>query len=161
MNGMLKIDDNLLQSVGLGTLPINVKNQLLAQIYTMLEERVGEKLANMMSPDQLDEFEKFVDTQTDFSTAWLTHHVPDYQEAEDYKKHMAGVTGPDGVQVPGMLQEFAALKWLELHFPSHKDVVAEELEKLKGELRRDAEMIIASVAGQAAPAQPVQPPAQG
>jgi hypothetical protein len=69
---------------------------------------------------------------------------------------MTGVTGPDGVQIPGMVQEFAALKWLELHFPSHKDVVADELEKLKAELRRDSAMIIASVAGQAA--QPPQPP---
>ena len=79
--------------MGLGGLPVNVKNQLLAQIYTMLEERVGERLANMMSPDQLDEFEKFVDSKTDFSHAWLAHHVPNYQQAEDVHQTYGGYHG--------------------------------------------------------------------
>jgi len=37
-----------------------------------------------------------------------------------------------------------ALKWLETNFPHYRDVVAEELEKLKNEIRSSAEQILAA-----------------
>ena len=38
--------------------------------------------------------------------------------------------------------EAGALKWLESNFPNYKDVVAEELEKLKNEIKKDASTIL-------------------
>jgi len=49
-------------------------------------------------------------------------------------------------------KEQAALKWLEANFPNYKQVVAEELEKLKHEVRTAAPHILAE-AGKAHPAQ--------
>lgn len=46
--------------------------------------------------------------------------------------------------------EAGALKWLESNFPNYKDVVSEELEKLKGEVQAAAPQII-SAASQATP----------
>jgi predicted RNA-binding Zn ribbon-like protein len=46
-----------------------------------------------------------------------------------------------------------ALKWLESNFPHYKQVVAEELEKLKAEISSSAEQILAVANGQA-PANP-------
>jgi hypothetical protein len=44
-----------------------------------------------------------------------------------------------------------ALKWLESNFPNYKQVVAEELEKLKAEISSTAQQILeASVAGPSA-----------
>lgn len=37
-----------------------------------------------------------------------------------------------------------ALKWLETNFPHYKEVVAQELEKLKEEIRSSAEQILAA-----------------
>ena len=60
--------------------------------------------------------------------------------------------------------EAGALQWLELNFPNYKDVVANEFEKLKVEIRQIAPQILSSTAGMgdasAAPAQPqyAQPP---
>ena len=88
---MFKLDDNLLQELGLGTLPAVEKNKMLSHIYETLEMRVGMKLAEQMSNDQLDEFESYIDRNDE----------------------------------PG------ALKWLEANFPGYKQVVADELEKLK------------------------------
>jgi len=51
--------------------------------------------------------------------------------------------------------EPGALKWLEANFPNYKDVVAEELEKLKVEVRQAAPQILS--AAQKAP-QPAQTP---
>jgi hypothetical protein len=45
--------------------------------------------------------------------------------------------------------EPGALKWLETNFPNYKDVVAEQLEKLKGEVSGAAPQILAAAQAQA------------
>ena len=99
---MFQLDDNLLRELGLGNLPADEKNKMLAHIYETLELRVGMKLAEQMSDSQLDEFEAFIDRNDE----------------------------------PG------ALKWLETNFPQYKDVVADELEKLKNEIKQQAPQIM-------------------
>lgn len=99
---MFRLDDNLLQELGLGALPSDEKNKMLAHIYETLELRVGMKLAEQMTDAQLDEFEGFIDRNDE----------------------------------PG------ALKWLETNFPNYKQVVADELETLKTEIKNQAPAII-------------------
>ncbi|MBP7807463.1 hypothetical protein KA047_03130 [Candidatus Saccharibacteria bacterium] len=120
---MFKLDDNLLQELGLGTLPPAEKNRMLAHIYETLEMRVGMRLAEQMTNEQLDEFERFIDAN----------------------------------------DEAGALKWLETNFPNYKNVVAEELEKLKAEIKTAAPQIVAaSQQAQAAmPPAGAVPPAPG
>ena len=101
---MFKLDDNFLQELGLGALPPADKNKMLGHIYETLEMRVGMKLAEQMTNDQLDEFESFIDKN----------------------------------------DEAGALKWLETNFPNYKQVVAEELEKLKTEIKAAAPQIVAA-----------------
>jgi hypothetical protein len=112
---MFKLDDNLLRELGLGSLPAEEKNKMLAHIYETLEMRVGMKLAEQMSNEQLDEFEGFIDRN----------------------------------------DEAGALKWLESNFPDYKQVVADELDNLKGEIKAAAPQIVEA----SQHAQP-QPPAQ-
>ena len=99
---MFKLDDNLLKELGLGALPPAEKNKMLAHIYETLEMRVGMKLAEKMTNEQLDEFEGFIDKN----------------------------------------DEAGALKWLESNFPNYKQVVAEELEGLKNEIKQVAPQIV-------------------
>lgn len=54
--------------------------------------------------------------------------------------------------------EAGALKWLETNFPNYKQVVADELEKLKAEIKAAAPQIVAA-SQQAAFEQQQQPPA--
>lgn len=78
---MLKIDDNLLQSIGLGDLPKAEKNRLLQHIYETLEMRVGMKLAEQMSDEQLDEFEGYInDNNEEGALKWLETNFPDYKK---------------------------------------------------------------------------------
>lgn len=101
---MFKLDDNLLQELGLGTLPPDDKRAMLGHIYETLEMRVGMTLAQQMTNEQLDEFEAFIDSN----------------------------------------DEAGALKWLETNFPNYKQVVADELEKLKAEIKQQAPQIVAA-----------------
>ena len=101
---MFKLDNDILVTLGLGALPPEEKNKMLAHIYDTLEMRVGMKLAEQMSEQQLSDFEKFIDSN----------------------------------------DESGALKWLETNFPNYKQVVADELEKLKSEISSVAPQILAS-----------------
>lgn len=101
---MFKLDDNLLNELGLGSLPQEDKRAMLGHIYETLEMRVGMTLAQQMTNEQLDEFEAFIDSN----------------------------------------DEAGALKWLETNFPNYKQVVADELEKLKAEIKAQAPQIVAA-----------------
>ncbi len=81
---MLKLDNNLLQELGLGTLPEDQKKSMLQHIYDTLELRVGTQLANQMTDQQLAEFEQFIDAGGDSSQAqalqWLETNLPNYKQ---------------------------------------------------------------------------------
>ncbi len=108
---MFKLDNNFLTELGLGILPPQEKNMMLRHIYETLELRVGMKLAEQMSNEQLDEFEQLMPLQT------------------------------DGQEVR-VQKERDALKWLESNFPNYKQVVADELDKLKNEIKKAAPQIL-------------------
>jgi hypothetical protein len=81
---MIRIDEDLLIGVGLRRLPKWEKNLLLKHLYETLETRVGIRLADRMSTQQLDEFEAFFDAKDDKGAfAWLEHNFPDYKDIVD------------------------------------------------------------------------------
>jgi hypothetical protein len=78
---VLKIDSALLHEIGLGALPEPVASDLLRHIYETLEMRVGVQLADAMTNDQLDEFERYFEAKDDSGAfAWLETNFPNYQE---------------------------------------------------------------------------------
>lgn len=78
---MFKLDDNLLKELGLGALPADEKNKMLGHIYETLEMRVGMKLAEQMSNEQLNEFEAFIDSNDEAGALkWLETNFPDYKQ---------------------------------------------------------------------------------
>jgi len=78
---MFKLDNTLLEELGLGSLPVEEKNRMLAHIYETLEMRVGMKLAEQMTNEQLDEFEAFIDRQDEAGALkWLETNFPNYKD---------------------------------------------------------------------------------
>ncbi len=78
---MLKIDNNLLQEIGLGGLPPAEKNSFLKHVYETLEMRVGIRLADQMTNQQLDEFEKYFEAKDDAGAfKWLETNFPNYKD---------------------------------------------------------------------------------
>lgn len=86
---MLKIDNNLLQEIGLGDLPEVEKNGLLKHVYETLEMRVGMRLADQMTNEQLDEFERYFEAKDDAGAfKWLETNFPNYKDIvqEEFEK---------------------------------------------------------------------------
>jgi hypothetical protein len=153
---MFQLDDKLLQELGLGSLPPAEKNKMLAHIYETLELRVGMRLAEQMSDQQLDEFEGFIDGNLDHARNYLNTNSPGWEQGQDFQTQKSQAEA-QGATAEAIIPEFAALKWLEKNFPDYKKVVAEELEKLKGEIKQQAPTIMQATmaaVGQPAPAMP-------
>lgn len=78
---MIQINDALLNDIGLGSLPQEERRSLLSHIYETLELRVGMRLADQMSNEQLDEFEKYFEARDDKGAfSWLETNFPNYKE---------------------------------------------------------------------------------
>lgn len=135
---MFQLDDNFLKDLGLEQLPEEQKQAFLQHIYEELELRVGTKLSDGLSDQQLDEFEGIIDRKEDAVMQWLGAHVPNYQADAVFTRlqQSTGLPADD----PRLRAEFAATKWLEVNRPDYRDVVARVLEELKGEIitNRDA-----------------------
>ena len=129
---MFQLDDQFLQSVGLGDLPDDQKEAFLQHTYETLEERVGTRLADSLSDEQLQEFESFANQDEEKTYGWLSAHAADYTTHEEYKQLAA--SAPEGTPPLVIAAEYASIKWLELNSPNYRDVVAEELNKLRDEI---------------------------
>lgn len=77
---MIEIDKAFLESIGLGDLPLEEKDLLISQIYEQLQMRVGTRLADGMSKEQLEEFDNNYMQTNDKEGAvqWLEKNFPDY-----------------------------------------------------------------------------------
>ncbi len=109
----LQLDDNFLNDLGLGGLADDQKQAFLQHVLETLELRVGTKLSEGLSDEQLEEFEK------------LTPEPNDSPEVAEQKQR-------------------SALQWLEANRPNYRQVVADELEALKNEIRSNADNILGS-----------------
>jgi hypothetical protein len=107
---MFKLDNAFLEELGLGSLPPVEKNKMLAHIYETLEMRVGMKLAEQMSNEQLDEFESYINKQDEAGALkWLETNFPNYKavvadELEKLKSEISQVAP----QIVAQSQENAA-----------------------------------------------------
>ncbi|MEO8691857.1 MAG: DUF5663 domain-containing protein [Candidatus Saccharimonas sp.] len=137
---MFQLDDSFLNDIGLGSLPEDQKKLFLDHFREQLELRVGTKLSDGLSDEQLQEFEAFIDRKDDVVNAWITAHTPDYAQDTIYQKLQQGA--PADVPQNVMLAEYASLKWLGLNRPDYKEVVAETLESLKTEILANREAIL-------------------
>lgn len=78
---MIQINDALLTEIGLGALPQEERRGLLSHIYETLELRVGMRLADQMTNQQLDEFEKYFEARDDKGAfTWLETNFPNYKD---------------------------------------------------------------------------------
>lgn len=142
---MFQLDDTFLADVGLAGMPEAEKKPFLQHIYQELELRVGTRLSEGMTDEQLGQFESIIDRKMDVVEPWLMQYVPNYT-ADPAFLQMQQVTNltPDD---PALKAEFASTKWLELNRPNYRDVVKQVLEDLKQELRSNRDALLGSMGG--------------
>ena len=138
---MFQLDDKFLEEIGLNKMPEDQKKPFLQHIYDELELRVGNKLSEGLSDEQLEQFESIIDHKDEEVVSWLAKNVPDYHNEANFIA-MQSSTGLD-VNDPSLRSEYAASKWLEVNRPNYKDVVKTVLEELKNEVIANRDKILA------------------
>ena len=121
-------------------MPEDQKQAFLQHIYEELELRVGTKLSDGLSDQQLEEFEKIIDKNQEAINNWVAVHVQDYQN-DDIFKRMQQALQLDPAD-PNLKAEYVATKWLEVNRPDYRDVVKQVLDELKTEIMANKETIL-------------------
>ena len=137
---MFQLNDEFLESIGLNDLPDDQKKPFLQHIYSELEMRVGTKLSDGMSDEQLEEFGNIIDRKNEIIVGWLQKYAPDYYNDVTFSK-LQEATGLD-VNDADLRAEYAATKWLELNRPDYRAVVAQVMEELKREVMSNRDVIL-------------------
>ena len=148
---MFQLDDKFLADIGLDQLPEEQKQAFLQHIYEELELRVGTRLSDGLSDQQLEEFEKIIDRDQATIDAWLVAHVQDYTNDEVFKRMQAALK-LDAAD-PTLKAEFVATKWLEVNRPDYRDVVKVVLDELKGEIINNRDAILGGLQAEQSQAQ--------
>ncbi|HPF31329.1 MAG TPA: DUF5663 domain-containing protein [Candidatus Saccharibacteria bacterium] len=137
---MFELDEKFLEDLGLGELPEEQKKPFLQHIYNELELRVGNRLSEGMSNDQLNEFESIIDRNEEAVDSWLEKNIPNYQTEENFVKFLtkSGLPANDFV----LKSEYVATKWLEKNRPDYRNVVSQVLDEIKREVVENKNTIL-------------------
>lgn len=137
---MFQLDDKFLADIGLNDLPDDQKEAFLQHIYDELELRVGTRLSDGLTDEQLEQFEKVIDRDQATIDAWVAQFAPNYQADEVFVR-MQQVSQVEPTD-PSLKAEYVATKWLELNRPDYRQVVAQVLEELKQEIVANRDSIL-------------------
>ncbi len=77
---MFQLDEKFLQSIGLASLPDDQKQSFLEHIFKELEIRVGVRLSEGLSDEQLGEFEKLYKSNPQDALLWLETNRPNFKQ---------------------------------------------------------------------------------
>lgn len=140
---MFQLDDQFLADIGLADLPDEQKKPFLQHIYEQLEYKVGIRLSDGLSEDQLTEFESIIDRKPEAIDQWIAQYAPDYQADELLQRMSQQAQLP--ADAPELKAEYAATKWLEVNRPDYKNVVAQTLDELKQEIIQNRDAILGNI----------------
>lgn len=141
---MFQLDEKFLDEIGLHDLPNDQKRPFLQHIYEELELRVGTRLSDGLSDEQLEEFEAIIDHKTDVINGWLEKNVPQYSNDPLFiRLQTANKLSENDTN---LRSEYAATKWLELNRSDYRNVVSQVLEELKKEISDNRSAILNNTA---------------
>lgn len=137
---MFQLDEKFLDEIGLRDLPNDQKRPFLQHIYEELELRVGTRLSDGLSDEQLEEFESIIDHKTDVINNWLEKNIPQYSNDPLFiRLQTANKLSENDIN---LRSEYAATKWLELNRSDYRNVVGQVLEELKKEISDNKSVIL-------------------
>ena len=138
---MYKFDNRFLESVGLTDMPDAQKADFLQYAQDQLETRIGEKMSEGMTDQQLDEFEKIVDNDAD-TIMGLLNTYGDYHQDDIYKVLMQNTGAAD--DDAHLVADYVTAKWLDKNCPNYQEIIRTTLEELQAEIRSQKDAILAN-----------------
>ena len=120
-------------------MPEEEKENFLQYAQDQLEVRIGEKMSEGLSEEQLDEFERIIDNDQETVQKWLAN-AGDYKNDEIYKKLLDGSEVAE--DTPEFLNDYVTAKWLDQNCPQYQDIIRESIEGLQQEIAQQKDAIL-------------------
>ena len=138
---MFQFDESFLEQVGLSNMPQEQKDNFLQYAQDQLEVRIGEKMSEGLSEEQLDEFEKIIDNDQETVQKWLAQ-FGDYQNDETFikLKEDADMDGDDQM----LLADYVTAKWLDQNCPQYQQIIHDVMGELQEEISQQKDAILAN-----------------
>lgn len=138
---MIKIDEKFLDEVGLTDLPEEKKPEFIEQTQEELENRVGERMSEGLTLNQLQEFEGIMNNDRNAMIQILSQ-IGDYRNDPIYVKILQrhGVT-EGNLQILG---EYLSVKWIQINRPDYATITADVEAQLKNEIIQARDRILAA-----------------
>lgn len=138
---MFKLDNDFLAEVGLDGLLPEQKTAFLEHVQSELEVRVGERMSQGLTGEQIAEFEKIIDNDAAAIQGVLLK-VDNYKNDEVYQLLIERGGFKD--DSPELLNEYATIKWLSKNRPDYQQIVADVAAELKKEITDNKSKILGS-----------------
>lgn len=136
---MFELDDRFFDEIGLSDMPEAEKASFKEHIQEEIQVRIGERIADGMTVEKMQEFENIIDNIPGYVAEWLSKNSPNYTEDEIFKALKAQSQEAGEGQI---LSEYAAMKWLSINRPDFTQIIATVVDEMKSELRSNTDRIL-------------------
>ena len=135
---MIRVDENFLRETGLGDLDEMQRTAFIEEAQRLLENRIGEKLSEGLSLEQLEEFDGIMKKDKNVMIKALAK-LGDYRIDEVYQNLLKRYGVTEGTV--DILSEYLSVKWIQTNRPNYAEVSRKVFEELKQEVRASSEEI--------------------
>ena len=135
---MIRVDENFLRETGLGDLDEMQSAAFIEEAQRLLENRIGEKLSEGLSLEQLEEFDGIMKKDKNVMIKALAK-LGDYRIDEVYQNLLKRYGVTEGTV--DILSEYLSVKWIQTNRPNYAEVSRQVFEELKQEVRTSSEEI--------------------
>ena len=135
---MIRVDENFLRKTGLGDLDEMQRTAFIEEAQRLLENRIGEKLSEGLSLEQLEEFDGIMKKDKNVMIKALAK-LGDYRIDEVYQNLLKRYGVTEGTV--DILSEYLSVKWIQTNRPNYAEVSRQVFEGLKQEVRASSEEI--------------------
>lgn len=139
---MIRVDENFLRETGLGDLDEMQKTAFIEEAQRLLENRIGEKLSEGLSLEQLEEFDGIMKKDKNVMIKALAK-LGDYRIDEVYQNLLKRYGVTEGTV--DILSEYLSVKWIQTNRPNYAEVSRQVFEELKQEVRASSAEIRSSM----------------
>lgn len=139
---MIRVDENFLRETGLGDLDEMQRTAFIEEAQRLLENRIGEKLSEGLSLEQLEEFDGIMKKDKNVMIKALAK-LGDYRIDEVYQNLLKRYGVTEGTV--DILSEYLSVKWIQANRPNYAEVSRQVFEELKQEVRASSAEIRSSM----------------
>ncbi|NCU43954.1 hypothetical protein EOL71_03250 [Candidatus Saccharibacteria bacterium] len=132
---MFELDDRFFDEIGLNQMPEAEKASFKEHIQEEIQVRIGERIADGMTVEKMQEFEQIIDNIPGYVQDWLTKNSPNYLADKIYQALKSQNPDMSDSQV---LSEYASMQWLNINRPDFTQIIATVFDEMKKELRANA-----------------------